>query len=182
MLVTLGLKSSLLFGRHLDQLIMCAIYGVCKIHSGSKVMPVMRGQIPGRSAPHSIKFNEIIDGYKEIHKRRLQKSGRWQINISQYNSVSWVYIEVPLNPEDEKPKKIDIIKFYNDVYLEKMKTHILKTKSLQLDQGSKTPVLNQSNFNALLTPGGRVFKPVIRHFTKLTPLIDSMGKNKRFSQ
>lgn len=28
MLVTLGLKSSLLFGRHLDQLIMCAIYGI----------------------------------------------------------------------------------------------------------------------------------------------------------
>lgn len=64
-----------------------------------------------------------------------------------------------------------------------MKAHILKTKTLTLDQGSKTPVLNQSNFNALLTPnpGGRAFKPVIKHFTKMTPLIDSLGKNKRFS-
>ena len=101
MLVTLGLKSSLLFGRHLDQLVMCAIYGVCKIHAGSKVIPVMRGQAIGRSSQQSIKFNDIIDGYKEIHKRRLQKSGRWQINLSQSNSVSWVYIEVPLNPEAE---------------------------------------------------------------------------------
>jgi len=42
-----------------------------------------------------------------------------------------------------------------------MKQYILKTKTLQLDAGSKTPVLNQSNFNALLTPGGRPFKPVI---------------------
>ena len=32
LLVTLSLKSNLLFGRHLDQLIMCAIYGICKIH------------------------------------------------------------------------------------------------------------------------------------------------------
>ena len=62
-----------------------------------------------------------------------------------------------------------------------MKSHILKTKSLTLEQGSKTPVLNQSNFDALLTPGGRQFKPVINHFTKLTPLIDSLGKHKRFS-
>ena len=86
-----------------------------------------------------------------------------------------------MDPEDENSKKIDIIKFYNDVYLEKMKAHILKTKSLTLEQGSKTPVLSQSNFNALLTPGGRQFKPVINHFTQLTPLIDSLNKNKRFS-
>ena len=61
-----------------------------------------------------------------------------------------------------------------------MKAHVLKTKTMPLE-GSKTPVLSQSNFDALLTPGGRVFKPVINHFTKLTPLIDSLGKNKRFS-
>jgi len=129
----------------------------------------------------SIKFQDIIDSYKEINKRRLQKSGRWQINISQSNSVSWVYVEVALNPEDDNPTKIDIIKFYNDVYLDKMKTHILKTKSLQLDQGSRTPVLSQSNFDALLTPGGCIFRPVIKHFTKLTPLIDSLHQNKRYS-
>ena len=38
LLVTLGLKSNLLFGRHLDQLIMCAIYGVCKIHAGNRTI------------------------------------------------------------------------------------------------------------------------------------------------
>lgn len=80
---------------------------------------------------------------------------------------------------DDNTPKIDIIKFYNDVYLDQMKAHILKTKSLTLDQGSRTPVLSQSNFSALLTPGGRNFKPVINHFTKLTPLIDSVGRNKR---
>ena len=62
-----------------------------------------------------------------------------------------------------------------------MKSHILKTKSLTLDQGSKTPVLNQSNFDALLTPGGKMFKPVINHFTKMTPLIDSLKQDRKFS-
>ena len=42
LLVTLGLKSGLLFGRHLDQLIMCAIYGVCKIHAGNTSVQVLR--------------------------------------------------------------------------------------------------------------------------------------------
>lgn len=88
---------------------------------------------------------------------------------------------MPLNPEADNPTKIDIIQFYNSVYLDKMKTHVLKTKSMRLDQASKTPVLSQSNFDALLTPGGHIFRPVINHFTKLTPLIDSLNKNKRYS-
>ena len=89
-----------------------------------------------------IKFMDIIDAYKEVHKSHLQKSGRWQVNISQSNSVSWVFVEVPLNPEADNPDKVDIIKFYNDVFLEKMKAHILKTKTLTLEQGSRTPVLS----------------------------------------
>jgi len=107
---------------------MCAIYGVCKIHAGNKNI-----QISQRGNLSSIKFQDIIDSYKEIHKYRLQKSGRSQVNISQSNGVSWVYVEVPLNPEDENTPKIDIIKFYNDVYLDKMKAHILKTKTMTLD-------------------------------------------------
>ena len=178
-LVTLGLKVDLLFGRHVDQLIMCAIYGICKIHAGNKNFHVLSAAV-WRNERKTIKFQDIIDSYKEIHKRRLQKSGRWQVNLSQSNSVSWVYIEVPLNPEDPNPTCIDIIKFYNDVYLDKMKAHVLKTKTMPLE-GSKTPQLSQSNFDALLTPGGRVYKPIINHFTKLTPLIDSLGKNMRFS-
>ncbi len=70
------------------------------------------------------------------------KSGRFQVNLSLQKSVSWVFVEVPLNPEAENPRKVDIIKFYNDVYLAKMKAYILKTKTLVLDEGPRTPVLN----------------------------------------
>ena len=157
---------------------MCTIYSVCKIHAGQ----ANKGLQQKPAASMAIKFQDITEAYKEIHKHRLQKSGRWQVNISQSNSVSWVFLEVPLNPNDENSGKSDIIKFYNDVYLDKMKAHILKTKTLMLDQGSKTPVLSQSNFDALLTPGGRVYRPVINQFTKLTPLIDSLSKNRRFVQ
>ena len=33
--MTLSQETSLLIGRHLDQIIMCAIYGVCKVHPNS---------------------------------------------------------------------------------------------------------------------------------------------------
>ena len=70
------------------------------------------------------------------------KSGRFQVNLSLNNSVSWVFVEVPLDTDSENPRKVDIIKFYNDVYLTKMKAYILKTKTLTLDEGSRTPVLS----------------------------------------
>jgi len=34
MKVCLGKETDLLIGRHLDQLIMCTIYGVCRVHPG----------------------------------------------------------------------------------------------------------------------------------------------------
>ena len=61
-------------------------------------------------------------------------------------SVQWVYTEVPLDPESENPIKEDIIQFYNKIFLEKMKVYILETKKVKLEQGSRTPILNASNF------------------------------------
>ena len=95
------------------------------------------------------------------------------------SSVSWVYIEVLLNPAAENPQKIDIIQFYNKVFLDRMKVYILETKKIKLEQGSKTPILNKSNFMALLTPGGRRQQPGIANFCALTPLVDSVSRKSR---
>lgn len=139
-LITLGLKAGdLLFGRHIDQLIMCAIYGVCKIHAnGQTDVPVFKSG----HASQNIKFQDIIEAYKEIHKARLQKSGRFQLNLSQSKSVSWVFVQVVKDPENDEVGTTDIIEFYNTVYLHKMKAHLLATKRTTLEQGSRTPVLN----------------------------------------
>ena len=49
------------------------------------------------------------------------------------SSVSWVYIEVSLDPSSENPQKIDIIQFYNKVFLDRMKVYILETKKVKLE-------------------------------------------------
>jgi len=53
-----------------------------------------------------------------------------------------------------------------------MKAYILQTKQIKLDQGSKTPLLNKSSLEALLTPGGRM-KPGIGGLCPMTPLVDA---------
>lgn len=54
-----------------------------------------------------------------------------------------------------------------------MKDYILETKKMPLEQGTRTPVLNKSNFAALLTPGGRASKPGhIHDLCPMTPLLD----------
>ena len=66
-----------------------------------------------------------------------------------YSSASWVYMEIPLDPESENPEMVDIIKFYNSIYIGRLKEYLLQSKKLPKDQGSKTPNLNKSNFDLL---------------------------------
>lgn len=54
----------------------------------------------------------------------------------------------------------------------------MTTKTLTLDQGARTPVLNKSNFQALLTPNGHGRKAGILELCPSTPLLDEV-ENKR---
>ena len=126
-------------------------------------------------------FNDVIDAYKEVNRQRNLSLGRTQFGPGPQNTnVSWVFIEVPLKPRpDGSAPTADIIQFYNQVFLERMKAYILETKGMVLDQGSRTPVLNRSNMDALLTPGGRLQKPGIATMCPMTPLIDAVSRGPR---
>ena len=52
----LALETDLLVGRHLDILIMCTIYGVCRVHPGCRKKSGVDGN-------DQVKFNDIIDAY-----------------------------------------------------------------------------------------------------------------------
>ena len=60
-----------------------------------------------------------------------------------------------------------------------MKNYIIETKYMTMEQGARTPVLNKSNFEALLTPGGRIQKQGhIKELCPMTPLIDQVEKSR----
>ena len=52
----LAQETDLLIGRHLDNVIMCTIYGVCRVHPGCR-------KKSNADEKDQVKFNEIIDAY-----------------------------------------------------------------------------------------------------------------------
>ena len=85
-------KTEMLTNRHLDQLILCTIYGVCKTQQ------------------LSISFNNIITVYSELY---------------QEDEVVEVIARIP----GEKDENLDIIKFYNSVYIGQMKKYLFSMAS-----------------------------------------------------
>lgn len=54
-----------------------------------------------------------------------------------------------------------------------MKDYLIASRNMPMEQGARTPVLNKSNFSALLTPGGKTPKQmVIKGLVPMTPLVD----------
>ena len=65
-----------------------------------------------------------------------------------------------------------------------MKDYLLATRSMMhaphqtLQRDARTPILNRSNYAALLTPNGRPEKPQIKNLVPMTPLVDEIGAAK----
>ena len=106
----LGSETDLLYNRHLDQLVLCTIYGVCKIQSSKMLKPV--------------KFNEIISKYKKLQQKLKG------ISVQSFHEM---YTQVRL----ENGQKGNIIEFYNKIYIQQMKVHIM---SLDPRNNNKTSV------------------------------------------
>lgn len=94
----LSYETHLLFNRHLDQIVLCTVYGVCKIQSQKNNKPV--------------KFNEIIKKYKELQHQLTGAS--MQMFQNMYTSVRL---------EDDNYGTI--IDFYNKIYIPQMKSYIM---------------------------------------------------------
>ena len=95
-------RTSLLYNRHLDQILLCATYGVCKVNRGG----LLRGRL--------VKFTDVTHHYEKQPQCREE--------------VFWTVILSQTDPELQ-PKRIgDIIEFYNETFVPEMKTFILALK------------------------------------------------------
>ena len=92
---------------------MCSIYGVCRIHPNC-LKPDPTGE------KKQVLFNQIIEAYKDNNKKKGSPFA-----LVKPNSVSWVFVEVLLDQNNPESQKVDIIQFYNKVFLDRMKAYIL---------------------------------------------------------
>lgn len=111
----LSAEPQLLVNRMLDQMIMCAIYGVCKVQPGMQ-----------------IQFNNIITKYNE-----LSKNARSAMNVYMH-----VYFSAETDRKDIIHFYNDIYIKTMKEYIIAMKPPSVSA-NLQGGQASKTPVLNK---------------------------------------
>ena len=93
---------SLLYNRHLDQILLCAVYGVCKVNK--------EGALRGRLVP----FRDVIYHYQKQPQCREE--------------VFWTVVVSQTDPGLEVKQHGDIIQFYNDVFIPEIKTFLLELK------------------------------------------------------
>jgi retinoblastoma-like protein 1 len=97
--------TSLLYNRHLDQILLCAVYGVCKVNSA-------RGSL---LEERQVTFRDIIACY---HKQpQCREETFWTVSLEQ------------TDPELEVTRRGDVIQFYNQVFVPEVKSRLLALKT-----------------------------------------------------
>jgi hypothetical protein len=114
MKVLLSQETEMIIGRHLDQMILCVIYGVCRLHPKLFV-----DQYPQEEAAQftGLKFNTIIEAYRDMTSK--QKVGINNLMPGgALRNMTWVLVDVPIDLE--KGVNANIIDFYNKCFLPRM--------------------------------------------------------------
>jgi hypothetical protein len=105
----------LLYDRHVDQLLLCVLYGVCKIM---------------RFEPE-LSFSTIIDGYTEIRSREIGDRGCQRV-VRQIRIVREGGIDQAPDGKQQKGRGFgNVIHLYNQAFVPAMKNHLLQSKSLK---------------------------------------------------
>lgn len=110
--------TSLLYNRHLDQVLLCAVYGACKVNKDTL--------LKGRTVP----FREIIYQYEKQPQCREE--------------VFWTVILTQTDPELEVKQQGDIIEFYNKVFVPEIKAFLLSLKSRSPASAGPSPMKSPS--------------------------------------
>lgn len=126
---------SLLRDRHLDQVILCSLYGVCKVNH---VRP-------------EVTFKRVLDSYKNLH--RSSHSGGAVGGNSTPISLTRNSNDVIRNIKLDDDSRGDIIKFYNRCYIPTMKVFMLQFQVADKQMAAADAVVaSASGVNATAGP------------------------------
>ncbi|TRY85925.1 hypothetical protein DNTS_011936 [Danionella cerebrum] len=159
--------TELMMDRHLDQLLMCAVYVMTKVTKEEKsfqnIMKCYRSQ---PQASSSVYRSVLISGRSSCHSGNLENTPRRNsptdggqeqasggsspvpmrssstLPIPQPNSGPSTPTRAPGGPrEPEEEERGDLIRFYNHVYIKQIKPFALRYSSNSLKHGAETPPL-----------------------------------------
>ena len=102
--------TQLFYGRHLDQTVLCVLYGAAKA-----------AEWPRREEP--LLFRDIIGAYRAVYRRDRGVPAPEGI----YRRVAMAYRQ-PVMATLEADRHDDVIKFYNSVFVPHMKPFLLRTQ------------------------------------------------------
>ena len=128
----LSSETSLLIERNLIQIILCSVYGVCKVFH------------------QPLKFQEIITKYTFIFRFNLSSINLRYSELPTFNKneVQEIIYGVYIKEND----RVDLIKFYNTVYISQIKTFLfsLVGDKNSYDPKSNTPMIKRPMIPALV--------------------------------
>jgi len=122
--------TELLYDRHIDHLVLCAVYGICKV----------MGMVP------DVTFVKLIDVYVGVRGQELGEMACQRI-VRQICLLRDEDDGAVSESADQKPIG-NIIEFYNRTYVPKMKKHLLYSKSLRRNTAVLAEALKKTKDNA----------------------------------
>jgi len=124
-------ETHLLYGRHLDQILLSAVYGVCKVHRLD-----------------SITFKEVTTHYRQLSGPTAGPTGSARQDI--FRSVVLRFSgDGTLKPLDTG----DIIQFYNKIFVQHVKDLLIKMNPGESAGSPSTPGASMPGVSASRTPG-----------------------------
>ncbi|DAZ98330.1 TPA: hypothetical protein N0F65_007137 [Lagenidium giganteum] len=121
----LSVQHHLMKDRHLDQIILCSIYGVCKVNH---VKP-------------EVTFKRIIDSYKKLQTPQWAAHYNWPTVIGSGRQAGDIIRNIKLDDDSRG----DIIKFYNKCYIPTMKVFLLQFQLQEKQQAAADAAANKAS-------------------------------------
>lgn len=142
--------TSLAYNRHVDQIILASVYGACKASrddSGGK----------DGASPSSLQFKDIIYQYsKQPHARE---------------EIFWTTILEQTDPELDVVSRGDIISFYNQVFVGRVKTFLLTLRERRArEKGTTGGATRDGDENFVVPPSPRRRLPIDNQTIYVSPM------------
>ena len=139
--------TSLAYNRHVDQIVLASVYGACKVSSDDGVSPTS-------TSCASLQFKDII--YQYSKQPHASEEIYWTVTLEQ------------TDPELDVVSRGDIISFYNQVFVRRVKTFLLTLRERR--EREKSTGARDGDENFVVPPSPRRRLPIANRSIYVSPM------------